>query len=247
MRFEVQNICVSVNGTRVVSDASLALEAGEMHALMGSNGSGKSSLLQSIAGNPRYVVEKGAILLNGVNITQEAPEKRARRGLFVAFQQPVEIPGVSLPSFLRSAVNAIAEERGEKAVSPAPFVEGLKRQAAAFGLSDMFLQRGINEGFSGGEKKKVEILQMLALKPRVVLLDEIDSGLDIDAIRAVASAVDAFRKENGAAVLWVTHNPRVLPLIGADRISVMAKGAIIDRGGAALAHSIEQEGFARYE
>lgn len=247
MSFSIANLSVSVNQTPVASSVSFTLQEGAMHVLMGPNGSGKSSLLHAIAGNPRYAIDEGTIMLDGIDITDEPPEKRARRGIFLAFQNPVEIPGVSLPSFLRSAANASLEAKSAHAVAPAPFVQALKAHAARLGLPTALLQRGVNEGFSGGEKKKAEILQMLALSPRVVLLDEIDSGLDLDAIETVTRILAEYQKKTDAAILWVTHNPRVLASIDAAQVWILSKGRIAESGGADLLKKVEQEGFARYE
>ncbi|MDO8490354.1 MAG: Fe-S cluster assembly ATPase SufC [bacterium] len=243
----VKDFSVSVNGTRIVNRVSLAVQAGTIHILMGPNGSGKSSLLYALMGHPCYVIEEGEILLNENSVTMLAPEERARLGLFLSFQHPVEVSGVSFPSFLRAASNAIAIARGEEQMAPAPFVAEVKEHANTLDLSGAFMTRSVNVGFSGGEKKKAEIIQLLTLKPSIALLDEIDSGLDIDAVRMVCDVLGDYQKQSGAGILLVTHNPRILNLIKPDAVSVMVGGRIVASGGEELAEKIEQEGFRAYE
>lgn len=244
---EVTNLSVAVNGVNVVSDVSFVVAPGETHVLMGPNGSGKSSLLYALMGHPRYVITAGRIMLDGMEITHESPENRATSGLFLSFQHPVEVPGVTMPSMVRAAANAIAKKQGGAELAPAPFVTALKEYASRVDLLYAHLNRGVNEGFSGGEKKKSEIIQLLTLKPKTALLDEIDSGLDIDAVKTVLDALCEYKKETSAGLLLVTHNPRILDLIAADTVTVLMRGSIVASGGREVVERIEKEGFAAYE
>lgn len=243
--FELRNISVSVHGTRILSDVSLRVQKGETHLLMGPNGSGKSTLLYGIMGRPGYALDEGDILLNGESILSLSPEERASSGIFLSFQQPIEIPGVSLGSMIRTAKNAISERNDPKVapLSPAVFAPRLKESAEKLTLPVELLSRGVNEGFSGGEKKKSELLQALLLEPSLLLLDEIDSGLDVDSARIVIDIVVDYQKRTGATVLLVSHNPRVLDRIKPDIVTVMDEGRVVKTGDADLAEEIAKSGF----
>lgn len=243
--FELRNVSVSVHGTRILSDVSLRVQKGETHLLMGPNGSGKSTLLYGIMGRPGYMFDSGDIFLNGESVISLSPEERAWRGIFLSFQQPIEIPGVSLGSMIRTAKNAISEHGDPKVMplSPTVLAPRLKESAEKLTLPVELLSRGVNEGFSGGEKKKAELLQALLLEPSLLLLDEIDSGLDIDSARIVIDTLVDYQKRTGATVLLVSHNPRVLDRIKPDRVTVMDEGRVVKTGDANLAEEIAKSGF----
>ena len=235
---KITDLTVEVDGTPILKGVDLEVKSGETVALMGPNGSGKSTLAYAIAGHPAYEVTGGDITVDGVSIVEDAPDERARAGVFLAMQYPVEVPGVSLTNFLRTAVNA---RRGED-VPVRQFMTELKEQMAALGVDEAFLRRSVNEGFSGGEKKRFEILQMALLKPAVAVLDETDSGLDIDALRIVSEGVNEIATEEMGTLL-VTHYSRILNYITPDRIVVMADGRIAAEGGPDLAERLEETGY----
>jgi Fe-S cluster assembly ATP-binding protein len=248
--FDVQNLHVAVDGAEIIKDLSLAVPAGETHAIMGPNGSGKSTLAYALAGREGYVVTQGAATLNGVNLLEASPEERAAAGLFLSFQYPVEIPGLSAIAFLKASLNALRAQRGEAAMSAPDILKLIRTKAEALKISDEMLKRPLNVGFSGGEKKRFEALQMTVLAPRFAILDETDSGLDIDALKIVADSVNALRKpENSGAergMLVITHYQRLLDYIKPDRVHVLASGRIAASGGPELALELEREGYDKY-
>src|SRR6201993_2430926 len=247
---ELKNLHVSLeDGTEIVKGVDLKVSTGEVHAIMGPNGSGKSTLAYAIAGHPAYEITDGQILLDGKDITEAEADERAQSGLFLAFQYPHAIPGVTVTNFLRQAVNAIrkAKNGGEADPMPVPeFRKELLAQMDRLKVSRELASRYLNDGFSGGEKKRVEILQMAMLKPRIAVLDETDSGLDIDALRVVASGVNELvGPEMGALV--ITHYQRILDYITPDRVHVFVGGRIVEEGGPELARKLEADGYAPYE
>jgi len=238
----IQDLHVEVDGKEILKGLSLTVHAGEVHAIMGPNGSGKSTLAHVLAGRPGYTVTKGSVLYHGKDLLAMEPEERARDGVFLAFQYPVELPGVSNTYFLREALNAHRKHKGLGEVDAVDFLDLIKQKARLVGMDDKFLSRGVNEGFSGGEKKRNEILQMAVLEPRLALLDETDSGLDIDALRNVAEGVNKLRSPERAMVV-VTHYQRLLDHIVPDRVHVLQGGRIVKSGGKELALELEQSGY----
>ena len=235
---EVRGLRATVEGKEILQGIDLSVRQGEVHAIMGPNGSGKSTLANVIMGRPGYQVTGGEILFNGEAITSLTPDQRAQMGLFLAFQYPTEIPGVSVVNFLRSAYNAI---KGEK-TSPLAFRKRLKEKMMMLGVEDAMVSRYVNQGFSGGEKKKNEVLQLAVLEPQIAILDETDSGLDIDSLKAVATGVQQLIGPN-LGVLLITHYQRILNYITPDRIHVMMNGRIVLSGGPELAQELEQKGY----
>ncbi|WP_375193202.1 Fe-S cluster assembly ATPase SufC [Marinobacter sp.] len=238
----IKNLHASVEGKEILKGINLEIKAGEVHAIMGPNGSGKSTLSQVLAGNEAFEVTEGEISLNGENLLELETEERAREGIFLAFQYPVEIPGVSNLQFLRTAVNAMRHHRGEEEMNAAEFMKLAREVSKQVDLDPSFLKRGVNEGFSGGEKKRNEILQALLLQPKLAILDETDSGLDIDALKVVSDGVNALRSED-RAILMVTHYQRLLNHIVPDHVHVLAGGKIIKSGGRELALELEERGY----
>src|SRR5919112_514308 len=239
---EIKNLHASVGDKPILRGISLTVNAGEVHAVMGPNGSGKSTLAQVLAGHPAYEVTAGEVFYEGENLLEMDPEERAQKGVFLAFQYPVEIPGVSNAYFLRSAYNEIRKARGEDEVDPLDFLEIMDQKLQLVHMSDDMLQRSVNTGFSGGEKKRNEILQMAILEPKLAILDETDSGLDIDALRIVADGVNALRSEKHS-VLVITHYQRLLTYLIPDFVHVLANGRIVKSGGKELAEELEQKGY----
>ena len=239
---EVRGLHVAVNGTEILRGVDLAVKAGEVHAIMGPNGSGKSTLTQVLAGHPAYTVTAGTATYEGKDLLALKPEERAREGLFLAFQYPVEIRGITNSYFLRSAVNAVRKHRGQEELDPLDFLAVLEEKLKAIGWDDTLMNRPVNEGFSGGEKKRNEILQLAVLEPKLALLDETDSGLDIDALKTVAHAVNKLRAPDRSFVI-VTHYQRLLNFITPDVVHVLADGRIVKSGGADLAHELEAKGY----
>jgi Fe-S cluster assembly ATP-binding protein len=239
---EIKGLHVSVAGTEILRGIDLSVRAGEVHAIMGPNGSGKSTLTQVLAGHPAYTVTAGTATYEGKDLLTLKPEERAREGLFLAFQYPVEIRGITNSYFLRSAVNAVRKHRGQEELDPLDFLQVLEEKLKAIGWDDTLMNRPVNEGFSGGEKKRNEILQLAVLEPRLALLDETDSGLDIDALKTVANAVNQLRAPDRGFVI-VTHYQRLLNFIKPDVVHVLADGKIVKSGGPDLAHQLEAKGY----
>jgi Fe-S cluster assembly ATP-binding protein len=239
---DIQGLHVKVAEREVLRGIDLALPAGEVHAIMGPNGSGKSSLSLALAGNPGYVVTSGTASFAGADLLAMPPEERARAGVFLGFQYPVEIPGVNNAYLLRAALNAARRQRGQSETDAFDFLNLVKEHMALMKIDDSFLSRGVNEGFSGGEKKRNEILQMLVLQPRLAILDETDSGLDIDAMKVVAAGINSMRSPE-RALLLVTHYQRLLDHVQPDRVHVLARGRIVRSGGPELARELEQRGY----
>ena len=238
----IHDLHVKVSDREVLRGIDLALPAGEVHAIMGPNGSGKSSLSHVLAGKPGYTVTAGSVEYQGKDLLALPPEERAREGLFLGFQYPVEIPGVNNAYLLRAALNSARRKRGEAEVDAFDFLSLVKERMKLMKMDESFLSRGVNEGFSGGEKKRNEILQMLVLQPRLAILDESDSGLDIDALKVVASGINSLRSPE-RAILLVTHYQRLLDHVQPDRVHVLARGRIVKSGGPELARELEQRGY----
>lgn len=243
---EIRNLHVSVDSTEILHGVNLTVNAGEVHAIMGTNGSGKSTLTKVIAGHPAYEVTQGDVLYMGRSILEDEPEDRARAGIFLAFQYPVEVPGVSNMYFLRSALNAQRKSRGEAELSGAEFLELVKEKAKLVEIDQGLLNRSVNEGFSGGEKKRNEIFQLAMLAPTLAILDETDSGLDIDALKTVAGGVNSLRAPDRSFLL-VTHYQRLLNYIEPDRVHVLLVGRVVKSGGKELALELEEKGYAWLE
>ena len=239
---EIKGLHVSVAGTEILRGINLSVRAGQVHAIMGPNGSGKSTLTQVLAGHPAYTVTAGTATYDGKDLLALKPEERAREGVFLAFQYPVEIRGITNSYFLRSAVNALRKHRGQEQLDPLDFLAVLEEKLKAIGWDDTLMNRPVNEGFSGGEKKRNEILQLAVLEPRLALLDETDSGLDIDALKTVAHAVNKLRAPDRSFVI-VTHYQRLLNFITPDVVHVLADGRIVKSGGPDLAHELEAKGY----
>lgn len=239
---EIKNLHATVGGNEILRGLTLAVNAGEVHAIMGPNGSGKSTLAQVIAGNDAYTVDSGSIRFENEDLLDLEPEERARRGIFLGFQYPVEIPGVNNAYLLKAAVNAKRKHQGLAEIDAFEFLKLAREKMALLDMDPKFLNRGVNEGFSGGEKKRNEILQMALLEPRLAVLDETDSGLDIDALRAVAEGVNALRKPDRAIVL-VTHYQRLLDYIEPDFVHVLSDGRIVRSGDKSLALQLEDKGY----
>ncbi len=242
---EIKNLHVSVGDRKILDGLSLTVKDGEVAAIMGPNGTGKSTLSYVIAGREGYEVTEGEVLLDGENILELEPHERAARGLFLAFQYPVEIPGVATMTFLKAAMNAQRRARGEAELQTPDFMKRVREAAAKLGVSQDMLRRPLNSGFSGGEKKRMEVLQMALLEPSVGILDETDSGLDIDALRIVSEGVNALRSP-GRSFLVITHYQRLLDYIKPDTVHVMAKGVIQRSGGPELALELEERGYQEY-
>lgn len=238
----IKNLHAKIKDHEILHGINLTINAGEIHVIMGPNGSGKSTLTNVLAGNNHYTVTSGAIKFMDHDLLTLTIEERARRGIFLAFQYPVEMPGVNNTYFLKTALNNLRKQRGEPPLDAFDFMTLVKTKIKLLAMDESFLQRALNAGFSGGEKKRNEILQMLLLEPKLAILDEIDSGLDIDALRLVAEGVNALRSSE-RAILLVTHYQRLLNYIVPDYIHVMAQGKIIKSGGKELAHELEQKGY----
>jgi Fe-S cluster assembly ATP-binding protein len=243
---KIENLHASVNGKEILKGVDLTVNAGEVHAIMGPNGSGKSTLAQVLAGRETYTVTEGRVLFEGRDLSELQPEDRAREGVFLAFQYPVEIPGVGNVYFLKAAVNAIRKHRGEPELDAIDFLNFVREKMKLVEMDESFLSRSVNEGFSGGEKKRNEIFQMAVLDPKLAILDETDSGLDIDALKIVANGVNAMRSPRRAIVL-VTHYQRLLEYIVPDKVHVLADGRIVRSGDRSLALTLEQKGYAGIE
>jgi Fe-S cluster assembly ATP-binding protein len=239
---EINDLSARIGDTEILRGLSLSVQAGEVHAIMGPNGSGKSTLAQVIAGHPDYIVTGGTAMFNGKNLFDLEPELRAREGIFLGFQYPVEIPGVNNAYLLKAAVNARRLHQGQGEIDAFEFLKLAREKMAMLGMDAKFLNRGVNEGFSGGEKKRNEILQMAMLEPILAILDETDSGLDIDALKAVAQGVNSLRTPERAIVL-VTHYQRLLDYIEPDQVHVLSQGRIVRSGDRTLALELEEKGY----
>ncbi len=247
LTLDIADLQVAAADRAIVRGVTLAVRPGEIHAIMGPNGSGKSTLVNALAGHPSYAVTGGTARLLGEDLLAKAAHERAQTGLFLAFQYPREIAGVSLRGFLLAASNAQRQARGEPRISPMQFERVLKDEMTALAMDPAFAERGVHQGFSGGEKKKLEILQLLVLRPALALLDETDSGLDVDALAIVAEGVRREHERNPSfAAIVVTHYARILEHLKPDHVHVMVRGKIAESGGPELAHRLEREGYARY-
>ena len=242
---QVENLHVEVDGKKILNGLELVVERGTVHAIMGPNGSGKSTLAHVLAGKTEYVVTHGQVLLDGEDLLSLAPDERAAKGLFLAFQYPLEIPGVATMTFLRTALNAQRKKRGEVEYSTPDFLKRVREVAGKLGIEQEMLRRGVNVGFSGGEKKRNEILQMALLEPQLCVLDETDSGLDIDALKTVSDGVNRLRSSERGFVV-ITHYQRLLNYIVPDVVHVLSKGRIVKTGGKELALDLEATGYAQY-
>jgi Fe-S cluster assembly ATP-binding protein len=243
--FDIKDLHVAVGGAEIIRGVTLHLPAGQTHAIMGPNGSGKSTLAYALAGREGYAVTRGAATLDGADMLALNPEERAAKGLFLSFQYPVEIPGLSVIAFLKAAINAQRKARGLDPMPAPDLLKRLREKAEALKIDPEMLKRPLNVGFSGGEKKRFEALQMAVLEPRFAILDETDSGLDIDALRIVADNVNALRAPD-RAMLVITHYQRLLEYIKPDRVHVLARGRIAASGGPELALELEREGYDKY-
>jgi Fe-S cluster assembly ATP-binding protein len=239
---EIRDLHVNVEDKEILRGVDLTVRSGETHAIMGPNGSGKSTLAYALAGHPKYTITSGSVLLDGEDVLAMSVDKRAQAGLFLAMQYPVEVPGVSVSNFLRSAVTAV---RGE-APKLREFAKEMKSSLEGLSIDPQFAERSLNEGFSGGEKKRHEILQLEMLKPKIAVLDETDSGLDVDALRVVSQGINRFREGGDRGVLLITHYTRILQYIKPDFVHVFVAGRIVEEGGPELADRLEAEGYERF-
>ncbi len=239
---EIKNLHASVEGKAILKGVNLSIGDGEVHVLMGPNGSGKSTLSNVLVGNPKYEVTEGSVTFNGKDLLALSPEDRAHEGIFMSFQAPIEIPGVSMTNFLRAAVNAKRKYFGQDPIPAAEFLRLLKEKRGLVGLDAHFMSRGVNEGFSGGERKRNEIFQMAVLEPSFSILDETDSGLDVDALRIVAEGFNLLRTEKTSAMV-ITHYQRMLDYLKPDFVHVLVDGRIVREGNASLGYAIEEKGF----
>ncbi|MBO9575805.1 MAG: Fe-S cluster assembly ATPase SufC [Sphingobium sp.] len=241
---KIENLRAEVDGKAILKGLSLSINAGEIHAIMGPNGAGKSTLAYTLGGRPGYDVTGGAVDFDGQDLLDMEPHERAAAGLFLGFQYPVEIPGVSNVQFLREALNSQRKARGEEALSAADFLRLAREKAGLLGLDMEMLKRPVNVGFSGGEKKRAEMVQMGILNPRLAILDETDSGLDIDALKTVGTGINAIMRAPDKAVLLITHYQRLLDYVQPDFVHILADGRIVKSGGPELALALEREGYA---
>src|SRR2546430_1861240 len=239
---EIRDLYASVDGNEILKGINLKVNKGEIHAIMGPNGSGKSTLAKVLSGHPSYVVTEGEVIYDGKNLLDLAPDERARDGIFMAFQYPIEVPGVSNAQFLRLAYNERQKHLGQEELDPLEFKDLLKEKAKLVQMEASFMSRSVNEGFSGGEKKRNEILQMAVLEPKLAILDETDSGLDIDALKTVAQGVNRLRRPDNAMIL-VTHYQRLLQYVEPDHVHVLFDGRIVKSGGRELALELEGKGY----
>ena len=238
----IDNLHVSVEGKSILNGINLDVKAGEVHAIMGPNGSGKSTLSSAIAGNESYEIDNGNILFKGENIVELAPEERAHRGIFLSFQYTIEIPGITVTNFIKTSINSNLKARGEKEMSASVMLKKIREKAELLDIDSKFLSRSLNEGFSGGEKKRNEIFQMAMLEPSLSILDETDSGLDIDALKIVANGVNKLKNKNNAVIV-ITHYKRLLDYIIPDYVHVLHDGKIVKSGDKQLAHELEEKGY----
>ncbi|MGI6680239.1 MAG: Fe-S cluster assembly ATPase SufC [Bdellovibrionota bacterium] len=245
---KIENLYAEIDGNQILKGINLEIKEGEVHAIMGLNGSGKSTLSNVLAGNPLYKVSKGKVSFNDKDLLLLSPEERAGEGIFLSFQNPIELPGVMLNYFLRTSLNEIRKYRGEKEVGLKEFRAMLEEKATKLNFPSKIISRFVNEGFSGGEKKRCEILQLSFLKPKLAILDEIDSGLDIDALFDVSNAINEYKKENPkASFLLITHYKRLLDYIKPDKVHVIINGKIVRSEDASLADKLEKDGYAWLE
>lgn len=240
---EIKNLYVSVEDEEILKGVDLTINEGEVHALMGPNGSGKSTLAYAVVGHPKYEVTEGEVLLNGENVLEMEADERSKAGLFLAFQYPVAIPGITVANFLRMAINTHREEKGQDNISPIEFRKMLIEKMELLEIDKSFAGRYLNEGFSGGEKKRAEALQMAVMEPKIAIMDETDSGLDIDALQVVSDGVNTIQEQLGMGVLVITHYQRILNYIEPDHVHVMLDGRIVASGGPELAVQLEGEGY----
>jgi Fe-S cluster assembly ATP-binding protein len=243
---EIKNLHVEIDGKKILNGLDLVVNKGEVHAIMGPNGSGKSTLAYVLAGKADYEVTQGEVLFNGESILEMEPDERAAKGVFLAFQYPIEIPGVATMQFLRTALNAQRKKRGEAELTTPDFMKRVREQAAKLSINPEMLRRAVNVGFSGGEKKRNEILQMALLEPSLAVLDETDSGLDIDALKIVSEGVNRLRSPERSAIV-ITHYQRLLDYIVPDVVHVLSKGRVVKTGGKELALELEATGYAQYQ
>lgn len=243
---DIRDLHASIAGKEILKGVNLTIKAGEVHAIMGPNGAGKSTLSAVLTGNPQYEVTAGTVTLNGKDLLAMPPEVRAREGVFLSFQYPVEIPGVSMVNFMRTAVNEKRKHEGKEALSASAFLKLMREKRALLEMADKLNNRSVNEGFSGGEKKKNEIFQMAMLQPCLSILDETDSGLDIDALRIVAEGVNRLKTPENATIV-ITHYQRLLDYIVPDFVHVLADGRIVKSGDKSLALELEKNGYAEFE
>ncbi len=239
---EVKGLCVSVEENEILSDINLSIGKGETHVLMGPNGAGKSTLGNALMGNPSYRITAGRIYFNGLDIKDDTPDKRAKAGMFMSFQNPLEVPGISLSSFIR---NAIIQQSGQK-IKLTEFRKSLASNMELLNFDSSYKDRDLNVGFSGGEKKKAEILQLLMLKPGFAILDETDSGLDVDAVRTVSEGIREYQKKKDGALLIITHSTRILDSLEVDHTHILVKGRIVESGDGSLVEEINKNGFEKY-
>jgi Fe-S cluster assembly ATP-binding protein len=240
--FKIKNLEVSINNKKIIKDFNIELNPGELHVIMGPNGSGKSTLTNTIAGKDDYIVDKGDISLHNKSIIDLDPEERAGKGIFVSFQYPISLPGVNNIYFLKEAVNSIRKYRGEKEISSVEFMKKIKSKIKDVDFDESFINRAVNYGFSGGEKKRNEILQLLMMEPEVAILDETDSGLDIDALRTVAEGINTFRNSKRSIIL-ITHYQRILDYLKPDKIHILMDGSIVKTGDIDLVNTLEEKGY----
>ena len=243
---KIKNLHAGINEKIILKDINLEINKGEFHVIMGRNGTGKSTLSNLITGKDEYYKEKGELLYNNENLTDMLPEERANKGIFMSFQYPVEIPGVNSMHFLRTAVNSIRKSQGNSEYEPAEFIKVFKEKLSVVGLDESFTKRAVNDGFSGGEKKRFEILQMLLIEPKLIILDETDSGLDIDALKIVSKGISDFRNSDNAFLL-ITHYNRILEYLEPDFVHVLLNGKIVQTGDKSLAIKLEEEGYSWLE
>lgn len=243
MLLDVQNLCVGLeDGKEILKNLNIKIDSGETHVLMGPNGAGKSSLGNSLMGNPLYRINSGKILFKDKDITQENPDKRAKEGMFMSFQSPLEVPGISLEAFIRSSIQ---QKTGER-VKLFHFQKELQAKMELLDMNPDYAKRDLNVGFSGGERKKSEILQLLMLKPDFAILDETDSGLDVDAVRVVSKGIEEYKKSTGGSLLIITHNARILESLNVNKTHILVGGTIVHTGDGSLIEEINKEGFEKY-
>ncbi len=244
---KITNLAATIDGTSIINGVNLTVNSGEIHAIMGPNGSGKSTLAATLMGNPTSPIQQGSIFLDTLNLTTLSADKRAAAGLFLGFQYPTEIPGVAATQLLRIACNAQAQTRGMAKLSPSQFQTALKKAADDLAIPHSFLSRSINEGFSGGEKKKMEMLQCWMLSPVFAILDETDSGLDVDALKIIATTIKRIVQDYNTGVILITHYQRILDYVRPTHVHVFVGGKIVDSGGPELAVKVEKEGYAKFQ